>query len=187
MVLISIQPQADKSTFTQTKEPPPTHTPTNTSTPTPDNTNTFTPTETIIVTETATPEPPSPTSPPATVTSSAEPNKKTVDDKSDDNPSIKVSITTNCRTGPGVSYPKLSALFAGKTVPLIGRDKYYTYYIIKDPGRTGRDCWLWGYYATTTGNTKNLKIYTAPGQPTKRASTTPVSTVKKTTPPATKT
>jgi uncharacterized protein YkwD len=168
-----------KSTFTPTKEPPPTFTPSQTPSPTEAFTSTPTATELVLDIEV----PASPTSLPATSTA-VEEVKKT---KPPEGATVKVSLTTNCRTGPGISYPKLSSLAAGKTVPLIGRDASYSYWIIKDPGKTGKNCWLWGYYATTSGNTKNLKIFSAPGQPTAIASSTPVPTLKKTTPPATKT
>ena len=163
-----------KSTFTPTKEPPPTFTPSETPAPTETSTSTSTATELVLDTE----EPASPTSLPATSTEVAEVNKS----KTPDSASVKVSITTNCRTGPGISYPKLSPLTAGKTVPLVGRDSSYSYWIIKDPGKTGKNCWLWGYYATTYGDTKNLKVFSAPDQ-----TSTPAPTLKTTTPAATKT
>lgn len=163
-----------KSTFTPTKEPPPTFTPSKTPAPIETAASTSTATEFVPDTE----EPASPTPLPATSTTVAEPKKS----KTPDQAAVKVSLTTNCRTGPGVSYPKLSPLPAGKTVPLFGRDSSYSYWIIKDPGKTGKNCWLWGYYATTSGNTKNLQVFSAPGQ-----TSTPVPTLKITTPPATKT
>jgi uncharacterized protein YkwD len=77
----------------------------------------------------------------------------------------------------------VSVLKAGKSVNLVGRDKYSTYWIIKDPNKTGKECWIWGYYATITGNSKNLPIYSAPAQIASKASPTPEPTTKKTTPP----
>jgi len=171
-----------KSTFTPTKEPPPTLTPSETPTPTEVLTSTSTVTETSALTDTITAEPSSTPYPP-----SATPVIKVKNTENPDKATVKVSITTNCRIGPGLSYPKLSPLTAGKIAALIGRDKSYTYWIIKDPGQTGKDCWLWGYYASTTGNTKDLKVFSAPQQPSIKESSTPVPTVVKTTPPATKT
>jgi len=172
-----------KSTFTPTREPPPTFTPSKTPTPTEAVTSTSTATELVIDTETLTAEPASLTPLPDTSTPFVEVKKS----QSPDQTTVKVSVTTNCRTGPGISYPKLSPLFAGKTAALIGRDSSYTYWVIKDPGQTGKNCWLWGYYATTSGNTKNLKVFSAPDQPSTKGSSTPVPTLQKTTPPATKT
>jgi len=172
-----------KSTFTPTKEPPPTFTPSRTPSITPSYTNTSTVTETPVDTVTASPEPVSPTPSPQPPTTTATVQKKST---SSDDPTVKVSLSTNCRTGPGIPYPKLSVFKAGKSTRLIGRDKKSTYWIIKDPGKTGKVCWIWGYYAKTTGNTKNLTVYSAPGISTHKASKTPVSTTKKTSPPATK-
>jgi uncharacterized protein YkwD len=175
-----------KSTFTQTQEPPPTFTPSNTPSHTPIPTDSSTPTETQTTTETitatASDEPVSPTPKPPSPTTQAEKKNSTADE-----PSVKVSKSTNCRTGPGISYPKVGVLKAGKSVNLIGRDKYSTYWIIKDPNKTGKKCWIWGYYATTSGNTQKLSIYTAPVQISSKASPTPKPTIKITTPPASKT
>jgi uncharacterized protein YkwD len=169
-------------TYTPTKEPAPTHTPSRTPTITPTITDSPEPSETLAFTDTATPET-------ITLTSSPQPTnaptKKSEPEKSE-KATVRVSLTTNCRTGPGLAYAKLTPLYAGKTATLIGRDKSYSYWIIKDPGNTGRDCWLWGYYATTSGNTQNLPIYSPPQQPTQKASSTPYPT-KPTTPPASKT
>ncbi len=150
-------PFLQKSTYTPTKEPPPTHTASLTASITATYTETATLTDTIEILDTDTALPPSLTSSLATATSI--PSKP----GGADTPTVKVSITTNCRTGPGISYPKLSPLTAGKTASLIGKDKTTSYWIIKDPGKTGRDCWLWGYYATATGNTQDLKVYSSTG------------------------
>jgi len=153
-----------KSTYTLTSEPPPTLTAslTHTETPSPAITEviTETPKPEDTATETATVEIASATASPIPSKTSPPKTSKPGD------PTVRVSITTNCRTGPGVEYPKLTPLQADKVVPLIGRTKYYPYWIIKDPGKTGRDCWLWSYYATTTGNVSSLPIYDIPEQDT---------------------
>jgi len=171
-----------KSTFTPTLEQPPTFTPSDTPTITLTYTPSPTITETLEITETPTLSEPSFTSTTAPFTATPKVKTSVPQDKA----TVKVSLTTNCRTGPGISYPRLTPLQAGKVAPLIGRDKTYSYWIIKDPGNTGRDCWLWGYYAKTTGNTKDLKVYYAPDQ-TPKPSNTIVPTAQKTTPAPTKT
>jgi uncharacterized protein YkwD len=171
-----------KSTFTPTQEPPPTFTPSDTPTITLAYTSSPTTTETLEITETPTLSEPSLTSSPQPYTATPKVKTSVPEEKA----TVKVSLTTNCRTGPGISYPRLTPLRAGKVATLIGRDKTYSYWIIKDPGNTGRDCWLWGYYATTTGNTKDLKVYYAPDQ-TPKSSNTAVPTAQKTTPAPTKT
>jgi uncharacterized protein YkwD len=99
---------------------------------------------------------------------------------------VQVSVTTNCRTGPGVNYPRLSALPAGKEAELIGRDASWTYWVIKDPGRSGQNCWLWGYYASTTGSLKALKVFSAPTPPGGYPTPQPTSSPLPTSVPATK-
>ena len=171
-----------KSTYTPTLEPPPTFTPSDTSTPTPKFTPTYTATETPGDTETPTPEPTTTTPlPTATVMSTKNNNEDT------DQPTVKVSLATNCRTGPGIGYYILSVLKVGEPGQLVGRDQYGNYWIIKDPRKTGKECWLWSYYATTSGNTKNLQVYFYPSQPTANNTKTPVPTFAKTTPAPTKT
>ena len=170
-----------KSTFTATSEPPPTLTPshTPTDTPTPTNTEEITETPSTTPSETATLEVATATTSPVIKTSKPPTSTKNSPGK----PTIKVLITTNCRLGPGVHYPKLTPLLAGRVVPLIGRDKYFTYWVIKDPGGTGRDCWLWGNYAITTGDVNSLPVYDTPEQETD----TPRPTVPTKTPTNTRT
>ncbi len=176
-------PFHQKSTFTPTKEPPPTHTATDTATITQTFTLTSTITETFELTQTATLEKSAPTLTTAPKTSTP----KAQNQPNSEKPTIKVSITTNCRTGPGISYSKLTPLQAGKSASLIGRDFNYSYWIIKDPGNSGRDCWLWGYYASASGNTKDLKVYSNPAQDTPKSTSTAAPTAQKTTPAASKT
>ena len=171
------------STYTATSSPaptlPPSQTPAATDPPaSPTGTQTKEPTPTVLpttLTSTAVAETPLPTS-----TSDSQ--------KSDERGAavVQVSVTTNCRTGPGVNYPRLSPLQAGKEAELIGRDASWTYWVIKDPGRTGQNCWLWGYYASTTGNLKALKVFTAPTPPGGYPSPQPTSSPLPTSVPATK-
>ena len=123
-----------KSTFTPTQEPPPTYTPSDTPTITLTVTTSPTITETLEITETPTLSEPSLTSSPQPFTATPKVNTAVSQEKA----TVKVSLTTNCRTGPGISYARLTPLQAGKVATLIGRDKTYTYWIIKDPGNTGR-------------------------------------------------
>ncbi len=117
-----------KSTFTPTKDPPPTFTPTETSSPSPTFTSSPTVTETPQITDTDTPPPATDTPTPTNVPASPTPKKES--QQGSDKPTVKVSYTTNCRTGPGIEYSKLTPLQAGKSTSLVGRDKSYTYWII---------------------------------------------------------
>lgn len=81
-------------------------------------------------------------------------------------PKIKVSVDTNCRTGPGKVYDFIGALVVGQeadvvALPIDNRD----YVVIQNPNAPGK-CWLWTEYATITGDTSNLPKYEIPVTPT---------------------
>lgn len=92
-------------------------------------------------------------------------------------PMVSVSLDTNCRTGPGVAYPYLTALLVGEKAEVVGKYTSLTpvYWIIKKGSIT---CWLWGQYATVEGNTSNLPEMVPPPSPTP-----PPPTATPTTPP----
>jgi uncharacterized protein YgiM (DUF1202 family) len=74
-------------------------------------------------------------------------------------PMISVSVNTNCREGPSTIYNITGALLVGQTVQIYAQDPTGTWWQIKDP--SGREyCWVSGKYATTTGLTNTLPIYT---------------------------
>ena len=81
-------------------------------------------------------------------------------------PIIMVSIDTNCRLGPGIAYKSLSALVIGKEAQIVGKNSSVpNYWVINNPTGSGT-CWLWGEYATITGDTSNLQEYAVPPTPT---------------------
>ena len=77
---------------------------------------------------------------------------------------VTVSISTNCRTGPGSAYPIVGALGVGQVAEVVGRSAASDNWIVKLPGQTAT-CWLWGQYATVTGNTSGLPIINPPPPP----------------------
>lgn len=81
-------------------------------------------------------------------------------------PLISVSVATNCRVGPGRIYDRVGALLVGQTSEVIGRNSLGNYWFIRNPNRTTDFCWLWGEYATVSGNTAALAVYTPPPTPT---------------------
>ncbi len=115
-------------------------TPTFTLTPTPSPSPTLTPTTTPTPTLTLTPTPSKPT--------------------------ISVSVNTNCRTGPGDAYDRVGALLVGETADVIARDPYGLFWYIPNPDSPGNYCWVWGQYATITGDTVSLPVFTPPPTPT---------------------
>jgi hypothetical protein len=80
-------------------------------------------------------------------------------------PMVSVSENTNCRTGPGVVYDLVGALVIGEQAVVVGKYTAGNYWIINNPNGSGT-CWLWGQYATVTGNTVGLPEYAPPPTPT---------------------
>ena len=80
-------------------------------------------------------------------------------------PMVSVSENTNCRTGPGVVYDLVGALVVGQQAVLVGKYTAGNYWIINNSNGSGT-CWLWGQYATVTGNTLGLPEYAPPPTPT---------------------
>lgn len=81
-------------------------------------------------------------------------------------PQISVSVPTNCRVGPGKVYDRVGALLLGEVAEVVGRDPVGNYWYIRNPDQTNGFCWLWGEYATLTGNISVLPVYTPPPTPT---------------------
>jgi hypothetical protein len=81
-------------------------------------------------------------------------------------PLISVSVATNCRVGPGRIYDRVGALLVGETAEVIGRNPAGNYWYIANPDVRDGFCWLWGEYATLSGNTQALPVFTPPPTPT---------------------
>jgi hypothetical protein len=78
---------------------------------------------------------------------------------------ISVSTTTNCRAGPGKIYAYLSELAEGKVSEVLAVDPTGKYWYIPNPDSPGNFCWVWGEYATLSGNVAALPVYTPPPSP----------------------
>jgi len=87
-------------------------------------------------------------------------------------PMASVSVDTNCRTGPGIIYDRVGGLLVGEEAVVVGKFSSGNYWIINNPDSSGT-CWLWGEYATVTGNTAGLPEYTQPPTPTPTYTPTP--------------
>ncbi len=81
-------------------------------------------------------------------------------------PLISVSVATNCRSGPGKVYDPKGSLLVGKTAEVVGRDPTGNYWYVRNPDQANGFCWLWGEYATISGNTEVLPVYTPLPTPT---------------------
>ncbi len=79
---------------------------------------------------------------------------------------VSVSAETNCRSGPGTPYDILGVMLPGQTAEVIGRSADNSTWIIKLPSNPLITCWLWGQWATVTGNPATLPVYAIPPTPT---------------------
>jgi hypothetical protein len=86
---------------------------------------------------------------------------------------VSVSVQTNCRSGPGTPYDGLGILNVGQTAQVVGRNAASDFWIIQNPANPAQTCWLWGQYATLSGDTSGLTVYTPPPTPTPRYTATP--------------
>jgi hypothetical protein len=88
-------------------------------------------------------------------------------------PLISVSVATNCREGPGKAYAIVGALLVGETAQALARDPTGEYWYIPNPDAYGEYCWVWGEYATLTGLTASLPVFTPQPTPSPTATPTP--------------
>lgn len=86
---------------------------------------------------------------------------------------ISVSVPTNCRTGRGKVYELAGALLVGQTVPVYARDATAMYWYIRNPDAEADFCWVWAEYATLSGNTFVVPVYTPPPTPLPTFTSTP--------------
>ncbi len=88
-------------------------------------------------------------------------------------PMISVSVSTNCRSGPGKVYQLLGYLPENEWVRVYARDPGEDYWYIRNPANASQFCWVWGEYATVIGNVGALPYYTPPPSPTPTMTATP--------------
>jgi hypothetical protein len=81
-------------------------------------------------------------------------------------PQIWVSVDTNCRVGPGKVYDRVGYLLVGQVSEIYGRNPAGDYWYIRNLNNTTTYCWLWGKYATVSGNIPALPVFTPPPTPT---------------------
>lgn len=81
-------------------------------------------------------------------------------------PLISVSVATNCRIGPGKIYDRVGALMVDEFAEVVARNPTNNYWYIRNPDGSPEFCWLWGEYATLSGNFAALPVFTPPPSPT---------------------
>ncbi len=82
------------------------------------------------------------------------------------------TAATNCRTGPGTSYDIVTSLNSGQSEVVVGKDPPDNYWIVNNPNGAGT-CWVWGQYATVTGDTNGLPQMAPPSAPMSKPTKTP--------------
>lgn len=70
-------------------------------------------------------------------------------------PILTVDNPTNCRGGPGTSFPLITAFNAGTILSIISRDTADNYWLVTIPN-TQSTCWASGEYATASGDFASL-------------------------------
>jgi hypothetical protein len=75
---------------------------------------------------------------------------------------VTVSVATNCRLGPGQNFANVYGMPVGQVAKVVAKNSYSGYWIIEIPGQNGQTCWLWGKYATISGDTAGLKDVVTP-------------------------
>jgi hypothetical protein len=87
---------------------------------------------------------------------------------------LVVSNDTYCRFGgPYSSFKILATVKAGETVKVLARNPENDSYFVQNPYDTSSTCWMYGKYATLSGNTDALPISTMHPTPTPTSTPTP--------------
>lgn len=73
---------------------------------------------------------------------------------------VYMSENTNCRTGQGTAFERLTILLKGEEADVVGVDTSGNYWYIRRPDQPTSFCWLWGAYATPIGPIESLPVYT---------------------------
>ena len=88
---------------------------------------------------------------------------------------VTVSQDTYCRFGgPYSAFKILDTVRAGQKVEVLARNPENDSYFVKSPNNPSVTCWLYGKYATLTGNTTGLAVSTMHPTPTPTATPTPL-------------
>ena len=81
-------------------------------------------------------------------------------------PYISVSVSTNCRTGPGKVYDYVGALIVGEEAEIVAREATGYFWYIRNPDGFTEFCWVGNQYASIRGDTSALPVLTPPATPT---------------------
>jgi hypothetical protein len=125
----------------------------------------------VTPTETSTPtEPP----PPPTATSTITPTTAIL--------TVTLTGSTNCRRGASTYFPNIKTFAAGSVIEVLAINPAGDYFFVKAPEAEAGGCWIWGEFASLSGDVKTLPVFTPVPTPlptfTKTPPPTPQFTVK---------
>ncbi len=83
-----------------------------------------------------------------------------------ENVTLTLSKDTYCRNGVFAKSPYVALMLAGQTYDVLAIDPNNQAYYVVDPDHTFTYCWVWGEYATVSGDKASLPVYTPQPLPT---------------------
>lgn len=79
---------------------------------------------------------------------------------------LTLSKDTYCRAGIYTKSPFVALMTAGQTYDVLAVDPAKDAYYVVEPNHTFTYCWLWGEFASISGNSASLPVYTPQPLPT---------------------
>lgn len=79
---------------------------------------------------------------------------------------VSVSKDTYCRAGIFAKSPFVALMTAGQTYDVLAVNPDNSAYYVVEPNHTFTYCWLWGEFATVSGDVASLPVYTPQPLPT---------------------
>jgi hypothetical protein len=86
--------------------------------------------------------------------------------------SIDLTVTANCRMGPGVLYPLSKVMDAGQNLPVLGRNELGDWVFVHSPENS--DCWLSTANGKLNVSLDQITVHAYPPLPPTPTSTNPV-------------
>ncbi len=83
-----------------------------------------------------------------------------------DKVTLTLSKDTYCRTGILAKSPNVTLMTVGQTYDVVAVDPNNQAYYVIEPKHTFTYCWLWGEFATVSGDVASLPVYTPQPLPT---------------------
>lgn len=80
-------------------------------------------------------------------------------------PAIYFSDDTNCRTGPGLRFNKVTVIKKGEVAQIAGEPDQREYWVVKNPNGDGT-CWVVRDFATPSGVISGIPTIISPSTPT---------------------